>query len=109
MKYPIHEKAVATAVLNAAANSISTGAWTQALALVPKAATHVEIFNSTGATLLLSQGTPGTESANLLPYTIMPGGSGFLVPLAISAGKPLTVKAVDTGSTAGVLVMNLLG
>jgi hypothetical protein len=104
-------KPVGTIVLNAATSNISTGAWTQAIAAVLKAASNVEIFNSTGATLYVSQGTAGNEtnSDKLLPYTILQGGSSMMLPIEIKAGLPITVKSLDNAATTGILVLNLFG
>jgi hypothetical protein len=110
MKSNISEQAVGTITLNAANAGISAdGTWLQITDSVPKAATLVEIFNSTGSSIAISQGAVGSENANVLPYTILPGGSSFLVPLNIQSGKPFSVAAIDQASSTGVLILNLLG
>lgn len=102
-------KAIGTLVLDAASSSISTGAWTQVSASVQRAASYVEIFNSTGATLAVSTGSAGQESSHILPYTVLQGGSSILVPLEVTSGNRLSVKSLDNAATSGVLVMNLFG
>lgn len=102
-------KTVGTLTLDASVSNISTGAWTVITSSVVKAAISVEIFNSTGATLAISKGVPGSETAGLLPYTILIGGSSMIIPMDISSGKPLTVKSLDNAASSGILVLNLFG
>lgn len=104
-------KPVGTYILNAASTSISTGSYTVVTTSVTKAGSAVEIFNSTGATLIVSQGTAGheTDAGKTLPYTILQGGSSMMLPMEISNGKPLTVKSLDNAASAGILVFNVFG
>lgn len=104
-------KPVGTLTLNAATNNITTSAWTQVTASVVAGASAMEIFNSTGSTLLVSQGTAGNETVtgNLLPYTILLGGSAMMLPMEIKNGLPIRVKAFDQSATSGILVINLFG
>lgn len=104
-------KPVGTITVDASVDNLSTSAWEQIISSVVKAASFVEIFNSTGATLKISQGASGEEdnSLKLLPYTILQGGTSAMLPMAIQAGKPVSVKSLDNASTAGILVLNLFG
>ncbi len=94
-----------------ASSTITTSGWTVVSTAVSNGGSAVEIFNSTGCTLQVSQGTAGNETlaANLLPYTIPPGGSAFMLPMQIRAAAPLTVKSLDATSGDGILVMNVFG
>lgn len=107
---PIYSpKPVGTVLLNAATNNIATNAWTIVTTKVVKAASKIQIFNTTGSTLAISTGTPGNESANLLPYTILQGISSDLIIIDVPSGSPLTVMALDAVSAQGLLVINLFG
>jgi hypothetical protein len=103
---------VATFVLDpSGAVAISKTVWALVSASVLKAGTAVEIFNSTGSTLQISQGAVGAETATgaVLPYTIPLGGSAFILPMEIKSGKPISVLGLDNASTTGLLVINLFG
>lgn len=105
------KKPVATLTYNAETTPLVVDTWVEVSASVPRAADSVEIFNSTGATLAVSQGAAGSEEDDdkLMPYTILQGGSSERLPMAFQAGKPLRVKAIDNAADQGVLVLNLFG
>lgn len=109
MRPLLSTKPVATFVLNAVNTPVDTVTWKQISAKVLVAGTSVEIFNSTGSTLQISQGTAGNEATALLPYTIPQGGSAFQLPMEISSGKPLSLLALDANSSVGLVVINLFG
>lgn len=102
-------KPVGTFYIDASSTNITTSDWSALTSSVPRAASCMEIFNSTGFTFSLSKGTPGSESLpeNLLPYTILQGGSSDMIPMDVMNGKPLTVKALDGTADSGILVINL--
>lgn len=104
-------KPVLSLTLDASVSNIATSGWTQvaAAAAVLYGGSAVEIFNSTGSVLQLSNGTAGNEASSLMPYTILPGGSVTMLPMEIKALKRLSVKAVDLASSTGVLVLNIFG
>ena len=109
MGRPLTIKPVATIFILASSTPITTAAWSVLSASIPKAASYMEIFNSTGSTFSLSKGAPGSETLldNLLPYTVLQGGSSDLIPLEISNGKPLSLKALDQTANTGIIVINL--
>lgn len=104
-------KPVGTYTLDAASTNLVVGTWAQVTSNVTNGASAVEIFNSTGATLLVSQGTAGNETAagKLLPYTILQGGSSMMLPMEVKAGAPIRIKSLDNAATSGILVLNLFG
>lgn len=104
-------KPIGTYTLDGTGGAITTSAWTQVTASVVNAGSALEVFNATGATLIVSQGASGheTEAGNLLPYTIPQGGSSILLPLELKSGKPIRVKSLDNASGAGLLILNLFG
>lgn len=100
-------KPVGTILLDASFSNIATGSWTVITTRVVLAARLLQLFNTTGSTLAISTGLPGFEAASILPYTILQGISGDMITIEIPSGLPLSVKALDTASTAGILVLNL--
>jgi hypothetical protein len=101
---------VATVQYNFASGAIGTGAWVQIVASLPKACSAIEIFNPSGSTLKLSTGAATKEGANVVPYTILPGGSAILLAIEIAQKTPLSLEAVDQSTgTTGILTMNFFG
>lgn len=102
-------KPVGTVLLNAGLSPILTSGWTVIAANVVKAASCIQIFNTTGSTLAISTGAPGLESGAILPYTILQGSGDILIDIIIPSGVPLSIKALDAASSSGLLVINLFG
>lgn len=102
-------KPVATLKLDLSGSNITTVAWRELVASLSAACTAIEIYNPSGATLLLSTGAAGDEVNNVVPYTILPGGSGILLPQEIARGKRISAKAVDQDATSNWFVMNFFG
>lgn len=95
--------------------------WQQILASVPAGVSAIEVYNGTGSVLSTSIGAPGSESAGLLPYTILPGGTTQVIPFDAGStvktpgvvsngfrkGLPITVATADgTTTTTGIFVIN---
>jgi hypothetical protein len=99
--------AVATVAVNAATTNITTSAWAQIVAAMPKACTAVEVYNPSGSTLQIAVGGAGSEVA--LPYTIIPGGETTPIPLEIAKGARVTLKAIDTTVSTGYITINFFG
>lgn len=99
-------KPIQTLALDLSSSNITTAAWNHVLTSIPKAATLLEIFNPSGSPLIISQGSSGQETAGLLPWTIMPGGTGQAT-VELSAGKDIALKALDANVTTGRLILNL--
>ncbi len=87
--------------------SVTTAAYVQLLsaAQFTTACTEVEIFDSSGQTLLLATGGAGSEADQVY---IIPGGNGR-IPLAIAASTRISVKAVSATASVGELVVNFYG
>lgn len=84
---------------------VTTGAYVQLIASMPAAVKEVEIFDSSGETLVLAIGGAGSEVNKVY---IFPGGNGR-IPLQIAATTRLSVKAVSNNATSGELTINFYG
>lgn len=84
--------------LNYAVTNVATSAFTQVSASLAGACTAVDIFDSSGQTLQL-----GVNGVAKLYVT--PGGNGP-VPLSLSAGSVISLKAVSSAATTGEFDLN---
>ena len=84
---------------------VTTAAYVQLVASMPAAVKEVEIFDSSGETLVLAIGGAGAEADKAY---IFPGGNGR-IPLQIASGARLSVKAVSANATSGELTINFYG
>lgn len=84
---------------------VTTGAYVQLIASMPAAVKEVEIFDSSGETLVLAIGGAGVEVDKVY---VFPGGNGR-IPLQIAASARLSVKAVSNSATSGELTINFYG
>lgn len=91
------------------ASPVTTSAWKQLIAAMLASACAVEVYNGSNSTLEISTGAVGAEDASAIPYYILPGGSSILLPINFSRGAPVSVKAVDQNTTAGLLILNFFG
>lgn len=82
---------------------VTTAAYVQILASTPSVINAIEVFDSSGQTLVLAEGAPGSEVDQVF---IFPGGNGR-IPFAIASGVRLSVKAVTATASAGELDVNL--
>jgi hypothetical protein len=82
--------------------SVTTAAYTQLLASTSAAINEVEIFDSSGQTLVLATGAAGAEADQVY---IFPGGNGR-IPLAIAATTRVAIKAVSATANAGEISVN---
>jgi hypothetical protein len=99
--------AVATQTVNMATTSFILSVWTTFLAKLPVGASGFEIFNPSSTTFMIAFGAVGQEKA--LPYTIIPGGSAFVIPLEGGAGQRISLQPVDVQPTSGYFTMNFFG
>lgn len=90
---------------NYSTTSVTTGAYVQLVASTSAAVSQLEIFDSSGQTLVLAFGGSGSEVDKIY---ITPGGNG-IVPLAIPSGTRLSIKAVSANATEGEISINLYG
>ncbi len=86
--------------------NVTSATWVQIIA--DSGATKVlqlNIFDSSGQSLYLGMGAAASEVTKMI---ICPGGQGQ-VSLQIPAHTRVSLKAVNTSATVGVLVLNLFG
>lgn len=83
--------------------SVTTAAYVQLIASTASAASLVELFDSSGQTLVLAVGAAASEVDQ---FYINPGGNGQ-VPLSIPAGSRVSIKAVTATAAAGYINLTL--
>jgi hypothetical protein len=84
---------------------VTTGAYVQLLAATSAAISEVEIFDSSGQTLVLATGAVASEVDQVY---ILPGGNGR-IPLTLAAGTRVSIKAVSATANAGEISVNFYG
>lgn len=94
--------------VNLATNSysttnVTTGAYVQLVASTAAASNLCEIFDSSGQTLVLATGAPGSEIDR---FYINPGGNGQ-VPFAIPISTRVSIKAVSATAASGQINLTL--
>lgn len=94
--------AVNLARIDYSSTNVTTGAYVQLLASTSAAVKEVEIFDSSGQTLVLATGGIGSESDKVY---IFPGGNGR-IPLSINASTRVAIKAVSATANAGEISVN---
>ena len=80
---------------------VNTTVYLQLIASCPAAVKEIEIFDSSGETLVLA--VNGVDKAY-----IFPGGNGR-IPLQIAASASLSIKAVSNNATSGEFTANFYG
>ena len=85
--------------------NVTTSAYVTLVAALNGDTNEIDIFDSSGETLVLALGPAGGESDVLF---IMPGGNGR-GKLILNKDARLSVKAVSADALVGELTMNLLG
>lgn len=100
-----------TAFLNMTVIPVTTAAWVQIVASLPYACTAMEIFNPSAATMKISKGAAGQETTgnNLIPYSILPGGSSILLPINLPSLSRISLEAVDQTASSGYFILNFFG
>jgi len=81
---------------------VTTAAYTQLVASIATATKEIEIFDSSGQTLYLATGAPGSEVDQIL---IFPGGNGR-VRLIIPLGSRVSIKSVSATASDGEIDVN---
>jgi hypothetical protein len=85
--------------------SVTTAAYVQLVASMPAAVKEVEIFDSSGQTLVLAIGGAGSEVNKVY---VFPGGNGR-IPLQIASTARLSIKAVSGTANSGEISVNFYG
>ena len=83
--------------------NITTAAYTQLVASTSAQANFVDIFDSSGQSMILAVGPSGQE---VIQAYIAPGGEQ--IPLAIPAGSRVAYKALTANATSGYVTINFL-
>ncbi len=86
-------------------SSVTTSAYTQLLASTSAIIQEVEIFDSSGQTLVLATGGVGAEADQVY---VLPGGNGR-IPLYIAASTRVAIKAVSATANSGEISVNFYG
>lgn len=96
-------RSVVTRARNAySSTNVTTSSYTQLVASLGSAVNEIEIFDSSGETLVIATGAAGSESDQIY---VFPGGNGR-VPLAIAASARVSIKAVSASATSGEIAIN---
>lgn len=82
--------------------NVTTGAYVQLVASLGSAVNSVEIFDSSGQTLVLATGGAGSEVDQAF---VFPGGNGR-IPLAIAAATRISIRAVSATANDGEIAIN---
>jgi len=82
---------------------VTTSAWTQLIDATPTTVSTVEVFDSSGKTMALGVGAPGSE---VRQFYITPGGNGQ-VRLLMPYGAALSVIGISGSASTGELIINL--
>lgn len=85
--------------------NVTSSAYVQLSASLTEQISCVEIFDSSGAVLVLAIGPSGGEAD--LPFYVLPGGNGRM-GLLLNKGQRLSIKSVDTATVStGQICINL--
>lgn len=87
------------------ATPVTTAAYTQLVASTSADFKELQIFDSSGQTLVLAIGAAASEVDKLY---IFPGGQGYM-KAKIASGSRISVKAVSADADAGEISINFLG
>jgi hypothetical protein len=85
--------------------SVTTSAYVQLKASLAAECQEVEIFDSSGQTLVLATGAAASEVDQIY---ITPGGNGR-IPLRIASGTRVSIKAVSATASVGEIDVNFYG
>lgn len=97
-------RAVATLVRNDySVTPVTTTVYVQLVASTVGLINLVELFDSSGQTLVFAVGAAGSE---VNQFFINPGGNG-IVSLAVPLGSRISIKAVTASATAGYININM--
>lgn len=83
--------------------NVTTGAYVQLIASTSGITNMVEVFDSSGETLVLAVGGSGSEVDQ---FYINPGGNGQ-IPLTIPSGSRISIKAITATASVGYINLNL--
>lgn len=84
------------------ATTVTTGAWVELIASLAASCSEIEIFDSSGETMVIGVGAAASEIEKIY---VFPGGNGK-VSVQISAGERVAIKAVSASASVGEFVAN---
>lgn len=88
--------------------SVTSGAWVEVIASTAALATGLTVFDATGYAFEIGVGPAASEVRKLV---VPPGGLNGLIPLRISAGSRVSIRAINTTlvhAADAPLVLNLI-
>lgn len=85
--------------------NVTTAAYVELVAALSNNVSEVEIFDSSGETLVLALADAGNEADE---FYIIPGGNGRMKAL-LPKGARLSIKAISGNATTGELIINMWG
>jgi hypothetical protein len=84
--------------------NVTSAAYVELISSITANVKKVQIFDSSGVSLLFATGAAASESDQ---FYIFPGGNGDL-DITLTLGQRLSIKAVDGSATVGELLMNFI-
>jgi len=88
---------------NCAATNITTAAWVELEDLMPDHTSYAYIYNGSSQVLKLAINAAGSETEIPLLIGI---GMNQVIPMTLSAGQRLAVRAVSANATTGFLTIS---
>lgn len=85
--------------------SVTTGAYVQLIASTSADISKMQIFDSSGQTLVIATGAAASEVDK---FYVFPGGNGD-IDVNIPSGTRISIKAVSATADAGEIAINLIG
>lgn len=82
--------------------NVTTSAYVQLVAALPKEASAIEIFDSSGQTLEIGVGAAGSEVIYMI---VFPGGNGR-IPLNFLSGSRVAIKSLSATANTGEIDIN---
>lgn len=83
--------------------AVTTTTYLQLIASTTSATNYIDIFDSSGQTMILAIGASGSE---VIQFYVPPGGA--VIPLAIPAATRVAIKALTATANVGYINVNLL-
>lgn len=93
------------AILNFATTNVTSSAFVELDPNVSMDLKKIQVFMSSGQSLLIAAGAPGSEDDI---GVIIPGGNG-IIDFLLGAGERLSVKSLGATVNSGELIVNYIG
>lgn len=82
--------------------NVTTGTWVTLTTSMNTDASEMEIFDSSGQTLRIGFGSPGSE---VTKFYVIPGGNGR-IPVRVQYGTRVAIRAISGTATGGEIDVN---